>query len=93
MTTLTLKLPVSLATQYQGSVVLIESRSLKDSSVCRLGDLLRNSEKSERDRERVWADVCWAADWTCKLCDAVTERGRRFYGDVCDDCKLRIKNE
>jgi len=51
------------------------------------------SGKSEKIREATWADLCRRNGWVCKVCGAVPELGKRFDGDLCDDCRLQLKNE
>jgi len=51
------------------------------------------TKEPERESDRVWAAMCQAEGWVCKLCGAVPECGTRFDGDLCDDCKLRLKIE
>ena len=52
-----------------------------------------NTEQPTRESDRVWAEMCRAEGWVCKICAAVPECGKRFDGDLCDDCKLQLKNE
>ena len=52
-----------------------------------------NTKTPESDSDRIWAATCLAEGWVCKLCGAVPECGKRFDDDLCDDCRLRLKNE
>jgi len=47
----------------------------------------------ERDKVTAWARLCQESGWVCKVCGAIPEVGKRFDRDLCDDCKLRMKNE
>jgi len=47
----------------------------------------------ERDKQTAWAKLCYENACVCKVCGAVPEVGQRLERDLCDDCKLRIKNE
>ena len=48
---------------------------------------------SERDKRTAWENLCLESGWVCKLCGAIPDIGKRFDGDLCDDCKLSVKNE
>ena len=40
-----------------------------------------------------WANLCRESGWVCKVCGAVPELGKRFDAELCDDCRLQLKNE
>jgi hypothetical protein len=52
-----------------------------------------NTERSMDNSDPVWAEMCRAEGWLCKLCGAVPEYAKRFERELCDDCKLQLKNE
>ena len=45
------------------------------------------------ERDKAWVNLCQQSGWVCKICGAVPNVGQRFEDDLCDDCKLRVKNE
>jgi len=52
------------------------------------------SDDTERKKDEAWANLCESEGWVCRVCGAVPpERGRRFEGEICDDCRLIAGNE
>jgi tRNA(His) 5'-end guanylyltransferase len=52
------------------------------------------TDDTERNKDEAWANVCESEGWTCRVCGVVPpERGKRFEGDLCDDCRLIARNE
>ena len=49
-----------------------------------------NSEKLKAGN---WVDLCREYGWVCKLCGTAPQLGKRFADNLCDDCKLQLKNE
>jgi hypothetical protein len=50
-------------------------------------------DDAEREKDRVWANLCRESAWVCRICGAVPERGQRFTDDLCDDCRKIARNE
>jgi hypothetical protein len=52
------------------------------------------SDDTERKKDEAWATLCESERWVCLVCGAVPpERGKRFEGEICDDCRLIARNE
>lgn len=51
------------------------------------------TDDTERERERVWADLCHESGWVCRICAAVPKPGQQFKDNLCDDCHKIVRNE
>lgn len=51
------------------------------------------TDNTERERERVWADLCHESGWVYRICAAVPEPGQQFKDNLCDDCHKIVRNE
>lgn len=49
--------------------------------------------KSEKLKDATWVELCRQFGWVCKLCGVVPQIGKRFEDNLCDDCRLQVKNE
>jgi hypothetical protein len=52
-----------------------------------------SASNPEKISEATWANLCREWRWVCKVFGAVPELGKRFDADLCDDCRLQLKNE
>jgi hypothetical protein len=43
-------------------------------------------DDSESKKDEVWATLCQAEGWVCRVCGSVPERGQRFTDKLCEDC-------
>jgi len=43
-------------------------------------------------QEIVWKQLCLDKGWECRLCGAIPEVGKEFENNLCEDCKLSLRN-
>jgi hypothetical protein len=46
-----------------------------------------------QERELAWQNLCIENDWACRICGAFPDIGTQFENNLCEDCKLAIKNQ
>jgi hypothetical protein len=51
------------------------------------------TDDAEREKDRIWANLCRESGWLCRICGAVPEHGQQFTDDLCDDCRKIARNE
>jgi hypothetical protein len=54
---------------------------------------LEGSDDTQRRKDDAWAKLCRENGWVCKLCGSFPEVGKRFEDELCEDCRLQIRNE
>ena len=52
-----------------------------------------NESNSEKLRDATWGELCREYGWVCKVCGTAPQLGERFEDNLCDDCRLQLKNE
>jgi len=52
-----------------------------------------DSDHTQRLKEEAWKKLCRESGWVCKVCGATPEVGEEFEGELCEDCRLQIRNE
>lgn len=52
-----------------------------------------STQEAERERDRVWANLCSESGCVCRICGAVPECGRRFTDNLYDDCRSATDGE
>jgi hypothetical protein len=50
-------------------------------------------ESSEHDKYRVWTELCRETGWVCRICGEIPDFGQEFEGNLCDECRARLRNE
>jgi hypothetical protein len=51
------------------------------------------TDDAEREKDKVWANLCQESGWVCRICGAVPEHGQQFTDDLCDDCRKIARND
>ena len=50
-------------------------------------------DNAEREKGKVWANLCRESGLVCRICGAVPEHGQQFTDELCDDCRKIARNE
>ena len=43
-------------------------------------------------KQLAWQQLCEENGWRCRICGAIPELGRQFENNMCEDCKISLKN-
>ena len=47
---------------------------------------------SESARQLAWRELCVENGWSCRICGALPELGQQFENNLCEDCKISLRN-
>jgi hypothetical protein len=47
---------------------------------------------SGRRPDIAWENLCLEKGWCCRICGALPEIGKQFENDLCEDCRLTLRN-
>jgi len=43
-------------------------------------------------KQLAWQQLCEENGWRCRICGAVPELGQQFENNICEDCKISLRN-
>ena len=47
---------------------------------------------SEEAKHLAWEKLCAENGWSCRICGAFPELGQQLEDNVCEDCKISLRN-
>jgi len=46
----------------------------------------------ERQKAIAWENLSLEKGWCCRICGVIPELGKQFENNLCEDCKLSLRN-
>ena len=47
---------------------------------------------SDPAKQLAWQQLCEENGWRCRICGGLPEIGQQFENNVCEDCKISLRN-
>ncbi len=51
-----------------------------------------NTADPERRKDIAWENLCLEKGWGCRICGVIPEVGMQFKDNLCEDCRLSLRN-